>query len=563
MTVANLFAKHRAGEISREKFLYEVRRDSQLPYINNLTSYEDAVKILKNRGVIKESEEHSDEVKPGQRYKFTSGDATLHIDSIDGDDVMTKYEYPNGKKEQSLEPMKWIKSSIKNGVLKPIEETDSSSDGDYEHDVDTKSKTNYTYEQGLEAYSEGDKLKAKRLYKAALELGSWLGWTEKDLPPYENVVKGMKMNEADSNLDEELEKSVDTKGKYNVVLVNGERYNNVTFINTDSFKTEDGKTMLHQSIKSSKKIQESKRVIKEQEDMHLVIDRLNPKVVHKAVNHELAKLPFINADSYQKTLEKVVKKLQKDPRAYDDLYVANAKEINKHDEKLKMVPVKKEMKDPHGQMKSPKGVEKKPKANTKASKTENKKGKPKGVKEMPSKAKGHKGMEQMKHPEKKHKVMEAIESFLKKKLTEDTHHRFGIGQGVETPDGPGTVKAITGSTLTVEIGEGKMKDYQMNIISHHSGYKDEARDPLEDAKIKKYDPKAEPKKETVEEKKERVIKKVMEFLKKKKKPKNEVVTAKTSDTAHNQDVYNKLSKIPGQARVDMKKAYDAGKTIDI
>ena len=79
------------------------------------------------------------------------------------------------------------------------------------------------------------------------------------------------------------------------------------------------------------------------------------------------------------------------------------------------------------------------------------------------------------------------------------------------------MKAITGSTLTVEIGEGKMKDYQMNIISHHSGYKDEARDPLEDAKIKKYDPKAEPKKETMEEKKDRVIKKVMEFLKKKKK----------------------------------------------
>ena len=117
MTVANLFAKHRAGEISREKFLYEVRRDSQLPYINNLTSYEDAVKILKNRGVIKESEEHSDEVKPGQRYKFTSGDATLHIDSIDGDDVMTKYEYPNGKKEQSLEPMKWIKFEKKKSLI--------------------------------------------------------------------------------------------------------------------------------------------------------------------------------------------------------------------------------------------------------------------------------------------------------------------------------------------------------------------------------------------------------------------------------------------------------------
>ena len=56
MTTAILFKKHRAGEISKEKFLYEVRRDQQLPFITNMTSYEDSIKILKNKGVIKESE---------------------------------------------------------------------------------------------------------------------------------------------------------------------------------------------------------------------------------------------------------------------------------------------------------------------------------------------------------------------------------------------------------------------------------------------------------------------------------------------------------------------------
>lgn len=52
MTTIQLYRKHKAGEVSKEKFLYEVRRDNNLPFITNLTSYEDAVKILKNKGIV-------------------------------------------------------------------------------------------------------------------------------------------------------------------------------------------------------------------------------------------------------------------------------------------------------------------------------------------------------------------------------------------------------------------------------------------------------------------------------------------------------------------------------
>ena len=55
MTTAILFKKHRAGEITREKFLYEVRRDELLPFITNMTSYDDSIKILKNKGIVKEA----------------------------------------------------------------------------------------------------------------------------------------------------------------------------------------------------------------------------------------------------------------------------------------------------------------------------------------------------------------------------------------------------------------------------------------------------------------------------------------------------------------------------
>lgn len=54
MTIAKLYENHKNGKVSKQTFLYEARKDDNLPWINNLTSYEDAVKILKNKGVISE-----------------------------------------------------------------------------------------------------------------------------------------------------------------------------------------------------------------------------------------------------------------------------------------------------------------------------------------------------------------------------------------------------------------------------------------------------------------------------------------------------------------------------
>jgi len=54
MTIAKLYENHKKGKVSKQSFLYEARKDASLPWVNNLTSYEDAVKILKNKGVISE-----------------------------------------------------------------------------------------------------------------------------------------------------------------------------------------------------------------------------------------------------------------------------------------------------------------------------------------------------------------------------------------------------------------------------------------------------------------------------------------------------------------------------
>jgi len=54
MTILELYKKHKSGTVSRDKFLYEVRKDNNLPWVTNMTSYEDAVQILKNKGIIRE-----------------------------------------------------------------------------------------------------------------------------------------------------------------------------------------------------------------------------------------------------------------------------------------------------------------------------------------------------------------------------------------------------------------------------------------------------------------------------------------------------------------------------
>jgi len=58
------------------------------------------------------------------------------------------------------------------------------SDGDYEEDQENEQMAYYYYDKGMEAYSEGDFLRAKNFRTTALRYGSYLGWGEKDLPPY-------------------------------------------------------------------------------------------------------------------------------------------------------------------------------------------------------------------------------------------------------------------------------------------------------------------------------------------------------------------------------------------
>lgn len=518
MTVANLFAKHIAGEVSKEKFLYEVRKDSSLPWITNLISYSDAIKILKNKGIIKESNIEED-VNVPDSIKIAIKELKNIQDKLDS--ALSAYE-------ESIKELQSQKGKIVPEVLNAFKgQTQGAEQLKFEVD-DLLVKLVNEHERSNISYKTLSELLEEELIKIKPEITEVIQELKKSSYTASKV-KG-QLNIGNSKIYEEDD-------SFDQIVLNS--------LNKSSAK-------MNKNIKSAighiHRIESSlnpKDVIKEEKDLYLQIDRLNPILVNKAINSELEKLDKVDAEMYQTIAKKVVKKLQKDPHAYDDVFVTNAKQIRKDDEKLKMEPVKKDnFKDEAREMKKVKGVEV-AKANTKTSKKENKKGKPKGVKEMSKTAKTQKGIA----------VMESLLEFMfKKKLNEDVHHTYARGQQVSTPDGDGIVDGIVADTVSVKFDNDDIKDYQMNALEH---YKELAKEKPAEPEVKKFEP------EVIEDKRDTIIKKIMELLKKKKAVKKEAITAKSTDSTHNTDVLNKINKVQGQARTDLQKAFNSGKAIDV
>lgn len=342
MTTADLYKQHKSGKISKERFLYEVRRDQNLPFITNLTSYSDAIKILKNKSIIKENH---DELG-----------------------IMGVKLIPDSEQDRD---------SIENFL--------NSNSLDFEWD-----------------------------------------------PEGYYFVKANSKKEVDSYFDVIKDKIAFGKTDLNATI---------------------------QKLRGSKTVSES---IEQKQDIISAIDRMNPTIVMAATKFELEKMPEITDENFVKAQAKAVKNLLKNPHAYDDLIIANAKTVEKKDVDLKMSDVKKENTvDKKNEMKKPKGTQVL-KANVKSSKKENKKGNPKGVKQMTYDAKTAKGIKKVMEKTGKEKVLEAITKVLK----EDSHFSYGIGQTVPTPEGEGVVKEIVGGTLTVELKNGNTKDYQINVIEY-------------------------------------------------------------------------------------------------
>tara|TARA_X000001388_G_scaffold21815_2_gene14819 strand:+ start:486 stop:1721 length:1236 start_codon:yes stop_codon:yes gene_type:complete len=82
MTTQELYNKVLAEEVTQQKFLYEVRRDINLPFITSSNNFKDTVKILKNKGIISEK-------------KLSTGkqEVEIYAKTID---MVNPYEYTRG-----------------------------------------------------------------------------------------------------------------------------------------------------------------------------------------------------------------------------------------------------------------------------------------------------------------------------------------------------------------------------------------------------------------------------------------------------------------------------------
>lgn len=162
------------------------------------------------------------------------------------------------------------------------------------------------------------------------------------------------------------------------------------------------------------------------------VDRVNPYFLKKGVEKLLAKEKELTNDSYKLALNKAAKMLVKNPHAFDQDMLHNADEVEKKDAKLQTKEVKKgDLNDTHNEMKKVKVQDKTKKAKT--------------LKET---------------------ALDELTSSLKKKesINEDSHYKHHVGSEIHTPDGPGKIKEIVGSTLTIEMEDGTLKDYQINVV---------------------------------------------------------------------------------------------------
>jgi hypothetical protein len=87
MTIQDLYTQYLDGKVTKQKFLYEARRDQNLTMISPTNSFDDVVKILKNKSIISE--------KAHKEAKQSTGKQEVDIISKTID-MVNPYEYANG-----------------------------------------------------------------------------------------------------------------------------------------------------------------------------------------------------------------------------------------------------------------------------------------------------------------------------------------------------------------------------------------------------------------------------------------------------------------------------------
>jgi hypothetical protein len=164
------------------------------------TSMPKKVKEMPDKGVsgvekkmkLQENKETSDEkIARYKKYTYTLDGKEVKPDDIDFYDHLLGAKmgdrfYRIGIPSEDGK----VKLKLREAVTgeNPYFDTDPS-DGDFEQQDFDKNMAYDYYDKGMEAYSEGDYLKADKYLAAARKIGSYLGWGEQELPSYDNKLQ--------------------------------------------------------------------------------------------------------------------------------------------------------------------------------------------------------------------------------------------------------------------------------------------------------------------------------------------------------------------------------------
>ena len=373
MTTLELYRKHKAGEISREKFLYEVRRDNNIPWVLNTTSYDDAIKILKNKSIISENIFNTAQMggiltDPSSKYKE---DAEA-IKSVK--DIIEK-----GTSEDEAINIVANKYNFRPEYLKKIYSRSISED----NSTLTKGVGKVVEPSSIKMTEAPNTLTISQLTKLAAKAGQIVPDAEadlNDLAGYGDNIPKEKVMSVLANYDIELADLKDIRPKK-------EKFLSIDDLMNRGYLEE---------AKNNKK----------QQPKELHIDVANPYEYRHGIQYELECLDDYSAEALEKAKSKVLKNLAKDPLFYSTLlnqkqspYKFKAPETDKPGMQA----------NADGTLK--KGAGKVEKANVKDTLGKKEEGtkNPKGVKEMtqtPKKAKGIKKTMAMPGKEKTIKLKE-------------------------------------------------------------------------------------------------------------------------------------------------------------
>jgi hypothetical protein len=377
MTAASLFNQLKAGKITKEKFLYEVRRDQNLPFISPITTFKEAIKILQNRGIVTEVFE----MGSLEEACSCGGNYESHDDAGEMVCASCGERKPLGEDNNTLTKGAYRADKLGSDVLGE----DPEDKEEYDPFYDREEEINYGIDD--EDRETGDDMEGNREEDY---VGEDEGYGDDELEDIIAKQDAEKQGQEDVLAQWDLEEDRDEDTAPDDIYTPGEEDEDTPPEDRMSLR-EMVQEFVKNAMKGGSSMDEAKEAAREyfnkKESLNeaakpkLTADQVNPYELRKGIEMEMgyaqkaapswAEASLMNiAGDYSKAQAKALKNLAKDPAYYSNQIAG------KHKEK-KAPAVKAD-----GYVKAPKSKMEKSNVKTTLSKTERAKGNPQGVKMM-------------------------------------------------------------------------------------------------------------------------------------------------------------------------------------